>query len=588
MAVESRAQDAEASVMVDSEAIDATDLVVCVRDRTGRYVLINAGFEELTGLPRERIQGKRDAALNPQDIAERISLHDGQVFDTAAPSEVDEELLGREGRVPVRSCRFAICNDDGEPWAVCSVSGTREKFEHVRAERDRLGAIAEGTPKPHSAVTSERLQSLVSDLATARETAAGLTEALEAERGAREEQAEALAQAQEAAARADGEREAAAAELERERAALEQERAAHAELAARAEQAEAKRDKLAARLEERETGRAELVAGLERERAAAAKLSERIKSLESAKRAPEGGLLQNVRLHHERAERAKATARADEEAAARKQLAAQLDAQRAELDATCEQLAATRTQLAAQQAGLDGRRAEAAAATEALAQAHRDLERTRHELEAAREELAGATVQVPETTAVEVAEAPRAQARASSSLVAVQRRVTDLIADAASLDGAMKSGLAAFGELAGWDAAVGWLLARDGKWLRPASVWCSQAVAGSTFETQTWQAILDDGPTAIAAAWEAAETVWLEDAGAEEDRPRCRWARSAGLSTAAAVPVTVDGEPRGMIELYSRDRCERDDDVLAVLETIAAQLGGIERLLELADRPRWH
>jgi hypothetical protein len=42
-----------------------------------------------------------------------------------------------------------------------------------------------------------------------------------------------------------------------------------------------------------------------------------------------------------------------------------------------------------------------------------------------------------------------------------------------------------------------------------------------------------------------------------------------------------------MIELYRRDRSAHDEDVLAVLETIATQLGSIERLLELADRPRW-
>jgi hypothetical protein len=552
---------AETSVMVDSQAIDATDLIVCVRDRTGRYVLVNGGFEELTGLPRERIQGKRDAALNPQDIAERVSVHDVQVFDTGAPSEVDEELLGREGRVPVRSCRFAICNDQGEPWAVCSVSAARDQADRVRAERDRLAAIADGTPKPHSAVTSERLESLVADLATARETTAGLAEALDAERNAREEQAEALAQAEQAAAAAE---------------------TARAEQEARAERAEQKRDKVARRLEEREAGSAELAATLERERAAAAKLAERVKSLESAKKSAEGGLLHNVRLRHERAERVKATARVEEEAAARKQLAARL-----------EQEQAARAEL---ERGLEAQRAQATASAEALEQtrgeleqARRDLERTRHELEAAREELTATAVHVlaaggPEAIA---AVAPTAVPPASSSLVAVQRRVTDLISDAESLEGAMRAGLAAFGELAGWDAAVGWLLARDGSWLRPASVWCSQAVAGSTFETQTWQAVLDDGPSAIAAAWEATESVWLEDAGAEDDRPRCRWARGAGLTSAAAVPVLVDGEPRGMIEVYRRELGGRDEDAIAVLETIATQLGGIERLLELADRPRW-
>jgi transcriptional regulator with GAF, ATPase, and Fis domain len=219
---------------------------------------------------------------------------------------------------------------------------------------------------------------------------------------------------------------------------------------------------------------------------------------------------------------------------------------------------------------------------------HAELQTAREELEALRAAIEAQPAAPLTAAAVNGAAASSAEPSASSaSLVAVQRRVADLISDSASLESAMRSGLAAFGELAGWDAAVGWLLARDGAWLRPASVWCSQFVAGSTFDTQTWQAILDDGPRAIAAAWEATEPVWIEDAGEEEDRPRCRWARAAGLTTAVAVPVLVDGERRGMIEVYRRDRGAHDEEVLAVLETIATQLGSIERLLELADRPRW-
>ena len=85
----------------------------------------------------------------------------------------------------------------------------------------------------------------------------------------------------------------------------------------------------------------------------------------------------------------------------------------------------------------------------------------------------------------------------------------------------MRSALAAFGELAGWDAVVGWLPARDGAFLRPANVWCSQSVAGSTFDVQSWQSILEDGPAAIAAAWDNDESVWIDDASGE-DRPALR------------------------------------------------------------------
>jgi GAF domain-containing protein len=88
-----------------------------------------------------------------------------------------------------------------------------------------------------------------------------------------------------------------------------------------------------------------------------------------------------------------------------------------------------------------------------------------------------------------------------------------------------------------------------------------------------------------ALAWDNDETIWIEDAS-DEDRPRCGWARAAGLTTAVAVPVEVDGRRHGLIEAYRRPPGPRDEDVIAVLETIATQLGGLERMLEAGNRWR--
>jgi GAF domain-containing protein len=118
-------------------------------------------------------------------------------------------------------------------------------------------------------------------------------------------------------------------------------------------------------------------------------------------------------------------------------------------------------------------------------------------------------------------------------------------------------------------------------------VWCSDALAGTQFETQSWQATIGEGPQAIARAWESLEPAWVEDFAPEADRPRVRWAQAAGLSTAAAVPIADDDAPRGLIELYRRESVGRNDDELEVLRTVAVQLAGAARLLELAEKPRW-
>jgi two-component system sensor histidine kinase/response regulator len=165
--------------------------------------------------------------------------------------------------------------------------------------------------------------------------------------------------------------------------------------------------------------------------------------------------------------------------------------------------------------------------------------------------------------------------------------VSARIASATSIEGALRVALAELGAGAGWDVAVGWLPDRSGARLRPAAVWCSPELAGTQFETQSWQATIAEGPQAIARTWESREPAWIDDLSPEGERPRVRWAQAAGLSTAVAVPIADDESARGLLELYRREAMPREEAMLEVLTTVGVQLAGAARLLELADKPRW-
>ena len=59
----------------------------------------------------------------------------------------------------------------------------------------------------------------------------------------------------------------------------------------------------------------------------------------------------------------------------------------------------------------------------------------------------------------------------------------------------------------------------------------------------------------------------------EFQSPRAPAARKEGIRAAAAFPVLVDGEARGVMEFFSRHVRERDQDLLDLLEAIGNQIG---------------
>jgi archaellum component FlaC len=262
---------------------------------------------------------------------------------------------------------------------------------------------------------------------------------------------------------------------------------------------------------------------------------------------------------------------------------AELERLRAELDGAGASAGEVQVEIERLRAELDSARA-------ASAEAVSEIERLAGEHAAGRAQAAEAPAEV-EPVAVEPAAAqPEVAPRvgvAPSALLAVQRKVTAKIAAATSMDTALRVTLAELGGEAGWDVAVGWLPDRSGTRLRPAAVWCSPALAGTQFETQSWQATIDEGPQAIARTWETREPAWVDAFDSESERARVRWAHAAGLSAAAAVPIADGDSSRGLLELYRREPGPRDEDMLEVLSTVGVQLAGAARLLELASKPRW-
>lgn len=117
------------------DIIDNTTAVIYLKDREGRFLLVNDRFETLYDLRRDEVVGKRDHDLFPPDVAEAFRANDLKVLATGMSSEVEEIAFHEDGSHTYLSTRFPLfhaTDPKGPPYAVCTIS--TDITERKRAE----------------------------------------------------------------------------------------------------------------------------------------------------------------------------------------------------------------------------------------------------------------------------------------------------------------------------------------------------------------------------------------------------------------------------------------------------------------------
>ena len=131
--------------------LENTTTPMFMKDDEGRYLFVNHGYREVTGLADEEIVGQTDYDLFPEEMADAAWANDRAVLHTGQPIESEEQLAIDGETLQFLSTKVPIYDtgersDPDNPVAVFGVASNitdiRKQEQELQRERDRLAEFA--------------------------------------------------------------------------------------------------------------------------------------------------------------------------------------------------------------------------------------------------------------------------------------------------------------------------------------------------------------------------------------------------------------------------------------------------------------
>jgi signal transduction histidine kinase/ActR/RegA family two-component response regulator len=118
-----------------------------------------------------------------------------------------------------------------------------------------------------------------------------------------------------------------------------------------------------------------------------------------------------------------------------------------------------------------------------------------------------------------------------------------------------------------------WRVHPDENHLRCAEGWHASSVTDEVFAEMCGVNPLSSGVGLPGRVWSSGDAAWISDVTQEENFPRAHVAERAGLRSAFAFPVRVGVQVIGVMEFFSHEVRERDEDIVEMISTLGSQMG---------------
>ena len=171
-------------------------------------------------------------------------------------------------------------------------------------------------------------------------------------------------------------------------------------------------------------------------------------------------------------------------------------------------------------------------------------------------------------TARDITERKRAEKR-----LAAQYAVTRVLAEAATIEEATPKILQAACESVAWELGLIWKVDTQANLLRCIEMWHTATVDVAEFKAVSKVMTFPPGIGLPGRVWASREPAWIPDVIHDANFPRVPIAASSGLHGAFCFPILFGREVTGVIEFFSREIREPDDDLLKMMSALGSQIG---------------
>jgi PAS domain S-box-containing protein len=147
------------------------------------------------------------------------------------------------------------------------------------------------------------------------------------------------------------------------------------------------------------------------------------------------------------------------------------------------------------------------------------------------------------------------------------------LVEAATFGEAAPKILQAICEALDWEHGALWTIDRDVDALRCAEIWHHPAVQFPEFEAISRRTTFRRGVGLPGRVWATGEPAWIPDVVHDSNFPRAPIADREGLHAAFGFPILLRGEVLSVMEFFSREIRQPDEELLTMLTTVGNQIG---------------
>jgi PAS domain S-box-containing protein len=166
----------------------------------------------------------------------------------------------------------------------------------------------------------------------------------------------------------------------------------------------------------------------------------------------------------------------------------------------------------------------------------------------------------------------------------VRLAVTQILAQTTTVKEAAQKILETVCKGLGWDIGALWLHDIEVGALRCLELWHPPDKPASQFVKLSREYLFKRGEGLPGRIWASGKPSWIQDVVNDMNFPRAAAAAAAGVHGAFGCPLLVGTQMLGVIEFFSHEIREPDDDLLEMMDTLAGQIGQfIERIQAYAE-----